>query len=122
MEKKIFLIDDEVSLIRVIKACLEKEGYKVFCFSSGEKALSELKDIMPDLIVLDIKMQGINGYEVCEIIKSNEYYSGIPILVITGLDTADARSTSFIAGADDYLAKPFGIKDILSKVEYLIAK
>lgn len=113
----ILLVDDNVSNLQILGALLSKNGYEIAVAIDGEKALEFLKTDCPDLILLDIMMPGIDGYELCERIKSMEKLNEIPVLFLTALTDPDDIVKGFSAGAVDYISKPFNNAELLARVK-----
>ena len=106
MSEKIFIVDDNLINRKLLAAILKKEGYELLEAEDGEKAVELAFREMPDLILLDIMMPGIDGFEVCEKLKSNVRTSDIPIIFITGLDDKLNEAKGLGLGAVDYIYKP----------------
>lgn len=117
--KKIFVVDDEANIRELIKKFLQKEGYEVVSFSSGENVLSELGRLKPDLIVLDIMMPGIDGLDLCKEIRKK---SEIPIIFISAKDEAFDKILGLELGADDYLSKPFSIRELIVRIKAILRR
>lgn len=114
---KILLVDDDVQVRRALRATLTSAGYVVVEARTGEEALEEVHaEGGVDMVLLDLKMPGIGGLEACRRIRK---VLDVPILVISVLRTQDDKVQAFDAGADDYLVKPFGIQELLSRVHAL---
>ena len=119
---KILLVDDELDIVTLAGIVLEKAGYEVVVALSGEECLKKLKDEEFDLILLDVMMPGINGWEVCKKIKANEKTKGIPVVMFTVRTSPDSVAKSEECGADAQVDKPFGIEDLLGTVEKVLEK
>ncbi len=120
--KRVLIVDDERPVINVISKVLKKfsDKYVVSSASDGFQAGEMVHDFKPDLVILDLRLPGINGFKVCSRIKKNENTRHIKIMAITGYDTPEYRKRILKAGADDYLAKPFDINTLADKVEKLL--
>jgi len=112
----ILIVDDNPKNLKVLQRILEPEGYKVRPAMNGKLALRSVSVSLPDLILLDIDMPDMNGYEVCENIKSNELYSKIPIIFVSALDSVKDKIKAFELGGVDYIVKPFHPEEIRSRV------
>ncbi|MBD3866576.1 MAG: response regulator [Acidobacteria bacterium] len=112
----ILVVDDSDLLRNILREELEAEGYRVSVAEDGEKALSLAQDIRPDLILLDIVLPGMDGYEVCRELKSNTATSQIPVLFLSSRNELKDKLAGFDAGADDYLTKPFFTKELLARL------
>ena len=118
-KKKILLADDEEDIKTVIKLYLESKGYDVVTSYDGLDTLDKVKAEKPDLILLDIMMPVINGFEVCKQLKADENTSHIPIVMLSAASQADSVERAIEAGALDYIVKPFEpprIEAILKKI------
>lgn len=116
--KTIMVVDDEPDIIYSIKYGLEDIGvrYKIIGASSGKECLKKLEEVKPNLILLDIMMPVMNGWEVCSKIKSNEKTKDIPVIFLTAKIDAISKSMG-LKGAEDYIEKPFDITDLKDRIE-----
>jgi two-component system, OmpR family, KDP operon response regulator KdpE len=110
---KILIVDDEPQIRRVLKVILAGERYEIAEARSGEAALLQLREFLPDLILLDINMPGMGGLEACRDIRDA---SEVPIIVLTIRDEEEDTVAALDAGADDYVTKPFGKKELLARI------
>jgi PAS domain S-box-containing protein len=118
---KILVVDDTPSTIGILSESLESEGFQVFIATSGDKAISRSESVLPDLILLDVMMPGIDGFETCRRLKKNEKVKDIPVLFMTGLTAIANKVQGFQAGAVDYVTKPIEIAEVLSRIKTHIA-
>lgn len=109
----ILIVDDEESIVEFIKMGLEDEGYVVYTALNGNDAVYLAKEINPQIVILDIMLPGMNGYEVCYEIKKSIKTS---IIMLTAKDDIDARVRGLNIGADDYMCKPFSFKELLARI------
>ena len=119
MEKekcKILSVDDEPINQMVIEEIMD-EKYDLKLVYSGEECLDTVKAYDPDLILLDISMPGINGYETCEKLKNDESTQGIPVIILSALTSTEERLMGYEAGAEDYIPKPFDHDELLDKID-----
>jgi len=112
----IVIVDDNPHNLRVLSAILKKEGYEVRPANGGETALAAIDSKPPELILLDIMMPGLSGYEVCERLKSNQATRNIPVIFITALDDVKDKVKAFTMGCVDYISKPFQEEEVLARV------
>jgi len=115
MPKKILLVDDEPDILRTVDFRLTQFGYKIITATDGENAVKIIRNEKPDLVLLDLRLPGINGIEVCKIVRSDETIKNTPIILFTA---SASRITEDCAkcGANDYLLKPFDPKNLLEKI------
>ena len=118
--KKILVVDDEVDLLKTIQFSLEVEGYTVLVSCNGEDALNLARRENPDLILLDIMLPKLDGYKVCRLLKFDEKYKHIPILMLTAKTQEKDKVLGIETGADEYITKPFDMDELMEKIkEYL---
>jgi CheY-like chemotaxis protein len=122
MGRKLLLADDSITIQKVVHLTFADEGLEVTTVSNGDLAVEKIEDLSPDIILADIHMPGLNGYEVCEFVKRSERFRHIPVMLLVGsfepFNEAEARRV----GADDYLTKPFqSIRQLVSKVGALLS-
>ena len=122
MNKKILIIDDQDDFCETLGSILTGQGYRVKKALNGREALEKLAGFLPDLIILDMVMPEMNGLEVCIKIKKKSSLKDIPVLMMTGFDSEDRKADSFIAGADDYITKPFKPEQFLGRVSDLLGR
>ncbi|MDR8389658.1 response regulator transcription factor [Aliifodinibius sp. S!AR15-10] len=113
--KKIVIVEDEPSLIFTLQDTLENEGYEVFIAEEGEQAIEIVKKENPDLMLLDLMLPGMSGYEVCKKVRNMTYT--FPIIILTARDQEIDKVTGLNIGADDYMTKPFGVKELLARIQ-----
>lgn len=116
-EGSIVIVDDTPANLNVLASILSREGYKVRPANNGSVALTVVQHALPDLILLDIQMPGMNGYEVCRQLKEQEHSRDIPVIFISALDDASDKVEAFRVGGVDYISKPFQIEEVLARVE-----
>ncbi len=119
---KILIVEDVVSIRFLIKASLENKGYSIWEAGDGLEAYEIIKQENPDLVILDVMMPGMNGYELCKLIKKNPVYCGTLILMLTAKDQKEDREIIEKIGADFYLPKPFQPEVLAETVESLLQK
>ena len=115
--KKILIVDDEQDIVETLKFILEANGYECFCAYNGEDGLNFAKEIMPDLIILDVMMPKINGYKISRLLKYDNKYKDIPILMVTARSQEEDKIIGEETGADEYITKPFNVDDVVEKVK-----
>lgn len=122
MAERILAVDDNLVNLKVVSASLEKGGYEVRTAQSGPEALKVVVELKPDLILLDINMPEMDGYEVCQRLRKMPNMAGVPIMMLTANDTLEEKIKGFEAGADDYLTKPFQPAELLVRVGVLLRR
>jgi putative two-component system response regulator len=113
----IMVIDDQPANLKLLEEMLQRQGYAVRSFPRGRLALAAAEQHPPDLILLDITMPEMNGFEVCERLKSNEKLAPIPVIFLSALNEKEDKVRAFRAGAVDYVAKPFQFDEVQARVE-----
>lgn len=114
---KVLVVDDTPTNISVLFDTLEREGFKVLVASSGESAIQRAKFAHPDIILLDVMMPGIDGFETCERLKADEDTAGIPVIFMTALTETLDKVRGFQLGAVDYITKPFQVEEVLVRLD-----
>jgi DNA-binding response OmpR family regulator len=117
--KKILVADDEPTLVATLKFNLERESYSVVTAADGEAALEVARETTPDLVVLDLMMPGLNGLEVCRILRKEMH---IPILILTARGDETDKVAGLELGADDYVTKPFSMRELTARVRALLRR
>jgi DNA-binding response OmpR family regulator len=116
-KQKILVVDDEPHIVNLIRLTLTGEKYEVYSAYSGHEALQLVNQIMPDLIVLDLIMPAMDGYEVCEEIRKNPKTANIPIMILSAKSQLADKFKSINVGADDYMVKPFSPEELVKRVK-----
>ena len=122
MAKTVLVIDDEPELVKLIDYNLTKAGYLVLTAADGESGLATARRHAPDAIVLDVMMPGVDGFEVCKRLRQEPQTAGIPILMLTAKAEEADRVLGLELGADDYLTKPFGVRELQARVKALLRR
>ena len=120
MAKKILLIDDEPELVEMVKMRLETNGYEVIIAYDGQEALEKARKEKPDLIILDLILPKLDGYQVCRMLKFDRTTSKIPIIMLTALSQKEDREWGKRVNADAYITKPFESEELMEKIKELI--
>ncbi len=115
--KKILIVDDEQDIVESLKFVLETSDYICYCAYNGEDGLKLAKEIMPDLIILDVMMPKINGYKISRLLKFDNKYKDIPILMLTARSQEEDKLIGEETGADEYITKPFDLDYVMKKVD-----
>jgi len=113
--KKILIVEDEPSLVFTLKDTLEAENYDVEVVTDGKDAVEKVVDYDPDLMILDLMLPNVSGYDICKKVRELKY--SFPIIMLTARDQEIDKVTGLNIGADDYMTKPFGVKELLARIK-----
>ena len=119
-KKRILVVDDEEDMRYAVKMQFEANGYEVLTAKDGQEGLTLARKEMPDLIILDLMLPKLDGYQVCRMLKFDNKYKGIPIVIFTARAQAGDEELGYQVGADAYVAKPFDPKRLLGKIKDLL--
>jgi two-component system alkaline phosphatase synthesis response regulator PhoP len=122
MEKKILVIEDDPATSRLVDYSLRHEGYQVITASNGLEGVRKALSESPDLVILDVMLPGMDGFEICHRLRSEPTTAHLPILMFSAKAQEIDKETGIKVGADDYLTKPAAPAEIVSRVEKLLAK
>ncbi|MBD0372885.1 MAG: response regulator transcription factor [Pyrinomonadaceae bacterium] len=122
MSKRLLVVDDEPNLLRAVAACLRGEGYEVTTARSGKEALVRLAQTVPDLIVSDIRMPGMDGYQLAHQIRASSRTALVPIVFLTAKDETADRIEGFRSGVDAYLVKPFEPDELVAVIASILKR
>jgi len=120
--RTVLVIDDEPELVKLLDYNLTKAGYLVLSAKDGENGLGAARKHSPDAIILDVMMPGLDGWEVCKRLRTDPSTSAIPILMLTAKAEEGDRVLGLELGADDYVTKPFGVRELLARVKALLRR
>jgi DNA-binding response OmpR family regulator len=116
MAHRILVVDDETDVVIIIKTALQAEGFDVASATNGPDALEEARETTPDLIVLDVMMPGMTGFDVLRELKANEKTAKVPVIMLTGVSDRKKIQEAIESGIEYYVVKPFDFDDLLSKI------
>lgn len=119
-KKRILVVDDEPDLVETLSFRLEASGYEVIKADDGQKGLDKARSEKPDLIILDLMLPKLDGYKVCRMLKFDEVYKNIPIILFTARAQEQDKKMGQDVGADGYITKPFEPQALLAKIQELI--
>jgi two-component system phosphate regulon response regulator PhoB len=122
MPRTILVIDDEPELVKLLDYNLSKAGYLVISAKDGESGLAAARKHAPDAIILDVMMPGLDGWEVCKRLRQDASTSAMPVLMLTAKGEEGDRVLGLELGADDYLTKPFGVRELIARVKALLRR
>jgi DNA-binding response OmpR family regulator len=119
-KKKILVVDDSQDMRAILSMRLKVNGYNVIAAEDGQDGIDKARADAPDLIILDLMLPKIDGYEVCRILKFDDKYKNIPIIILSALDQQEDREKAIGSGADSFFIKPFDLELLLNKIQSLI--
>lgn len=120
--KRILVVDDEVYILHILEFSLAMEDYDVLTASSGEQALQKIEEERPDLVVLDILMPGMDGFEVCRRVKTDERLADIPIIFLSAKEQRADRAFGLSLGASAYISKPFSPQKLIEEIQAVLER
>ncbi|MFH1283059.1 MAG: response regulator [bacterium] len=119
---KLLIIDDDYVVLDLLKSTLELDGFEVMCASSGLEGLEQLIKEKPDMVLLDIMMPQVDGYEICRKIKQSPSTADIPIIFVSAKAQPEDIEVGVAFGVDDYITKPFDLKDLSQRINIILKK
>jgi len=119
-KRKVLIVDDNEQAVEMLQIILEEEGYDIISAYVGEIGLKKASEEKPDIVILDIGLPGMDGYQVCEKIKSDPATAEIPVIMLTGIDMVDDFERAMEKKADWYIVKPYNVDHLLRTMEKLI--
>ena len=122
MAQKVFIVEDEPDLRDTLQYNFENEGFKVKSFPNGESFLETIKNDKPNLVILDLMLPGISGLDVCRDLRMNEVNENVAVVMLTAKSEEIDRIVGFELGADDYVTKPFSVRELILRVKVLLKK
>ena len=119
---RILVVDDEIYIVHILDFSLGMEGYEVITALDGEEALEKANEHKPDLVVLDIMMPKMDGYETCKALKANETTKNIPVILLSAKGRNVDMQTGYDVGADEYITKPFSPRKLVDRINAILGK
>jgi two-component system KDP operon response regulator KdpE len=119
VERRVLIVDDEPNLVDAVRLYLEMEGYVILTAMGGQEALDKLRDLLPDLVILDVMMPGMDGFDTLREIRK---VSNVPVIMLTARGEEDDKVRGLRLGADDYVAKPFSQRELSSRVQAVLRR
>jgi DNA-binding response OmpR family regulator len=120
MTKKVLIVDDEPNIVISVEFLMRREGFEVLVARDGEEGLARIQADRPDLVVLDVMMPKLDGFEVCKAVRADPTLAGVRILMLTAKGRAAEISKGLSLGADAYIPKPFATRELVAKVKELL--
>ncbi len=122
MKPTIFVVEDDPDILELLQFNLDKEGFRVKLEKNGEKAFESISANLPDLVVLDLNLPGLSGIEICKYLRENPRTKELPIIMLTARSQEIDKIIGFEIGADDYVTKPFGIREFIARIHALLRR
>lgn len=122
MKEKILVVDDEKDILKMLDYNLKKDGFRIISVQDGKEALELAEREHPDLIILDLMLPGIDGLEVCKMLKKQEKTSVIPVIMLTAKSQETDKIVGLELGADDYVTKPFSPKELIARIKAVLRR
>lgn len=122
MGKKVLIADDEPNIVVSLEFLMKQRGYEVLAVGNGEDALAAVATFQPDLVLLDVMMPRLSGYDVCQKVRENPAWTGVRIVMLSAKGRDIEVSKGLALGADAYVTKPFSTKDLLARVSELLGE
>ncbi len=122
MVKSVLIVDDESYIVTSLSFVMKNAGFETGSASDGEEALKKVEEMVPDLVILDVMMPKLDGFEVCKAIRANPAWNATRIMMLTAKGRDSEREKGLALGADDYLTKPFSTRDILKRVQEMLSE
>jgi two-component system alkaline phosphatase synthesis response regulator PhoP len=122
VNKTILIVDDEKDIVELVAYNLGREGYQVAKAYDGHQALKCIRENQPDLVILDLMLPGINGFEICRMIRKKSETEGLPIIMLTAKTDSVDKIMGLEIGADDYMTKPFNVRELLARVRAVLRR
>ncbi len=122
IKKRILVLDDDKDILNLICELLRTEGYSVLTATSGKEGLKKIEDSVPDMLILDLNLPDMDGFEVCRVLRKEKRTKEIPIIMLTVKSAEASRVAGLEIGADDYVIKPFSQKELLARIKALFRR
>ena len=116
-KKRVLVVDDEPHIVKLVKLSLGDQNYDIVGITSGKEAISYVNNNAPDILVLDLMMPGVNGYDVCQAVRENPKTKGIPIIILSAKSQMLDKLNAIDVGADDYMCKPFDPDELARRIK-----
>ncbi len=119
---KILIVDDDIQITTLLDKLLSLEGFEASVVNDSSQAMEVARSIRPDFFILDLMMPQPNGFEICRFLRADPDFAETPILIITASDDSDSKAIAYVAGANDYITKPFDHEDLPIRIRSLLDK
>ncbi len=122
MPKKVLIVDDEPNIVLSLEFLMEEAGYEVRSVADGQQALDAVREEVPDLILLDIMLPKLDGYEICREIRANPQAKDVRVIMLTAKGREVDQEKGLAFGADEYITKPFSTREVVEKVRHILGE
>ncbi|MFN7964732.1 MAG: response regulator [Acidobacteriota bacterium] len=122
MTQRIVLVEDDGDIAEILRVNLAREGYSLDVFTRGDSALAAVRSLPPDLVLLDLMLPGLDGLELCRMLKRDAKTSAVPLIMLTAKGTETDRIVGLELGADDYIAKPFSPREVILRIKSVLRR
>ncbi len=122
MSKKVLIVDDEPNIVLSLEFLMEEAGYEVRSVADGQQALDAVREEVPDLILLDIMLPKLDGYEICREIRANPQAKDVRVIMLTAKGREVDQEKGLAFGADEYITKPFSTREVVEKVRHILGE
>ena len=122
MKETILIVEDEKDIVKMLEYNLKKEGFKTLSVRNGEDAIDSAMDEQPDIIILDLMLPGVDGLEVCKILKGDSKTASIPVIMLTAKSQESDKIVGLELGADDYMTKPFSPRELIARIKAVLRR
>jgi len=116
-KKNVLIVDDEPNIVHLVRLSLNQEKYNIYEAFSSREAMTIVKTQLPDIVVLDLMMPGVNGYEFCQALRDNPRTRNVPVLILSAKSQMDDKLHAIDVGADDYVTKPFDPMELVRRIK-----
>ncbi|MGM0501196.1 MAG: response regulator [Bacillota bacterium] len=122
MATKILVVDDEENIVKLLSYNLKQEGYEIITANDGQEALKKLEETTPDLMILDLMLPKVDGWDICRKVRKNDNFSNLPIIILSAKEEEIDKILGLELGADDYVTKPFSPRELLARVKAVLRR
>lgn len=122
MNEKILVVDDEENIVKLVSYNLEEEGYEIITANEGKEALAKVEQENPDLMILDLMLPKIDGFDICRKVRKNDQANNLPIIILSAKEEEIDKILGLELGADDYVTKPFSPRELIARVKAVLRR
>ena len=122
LKKRILVIDDDASILKLVSNVLIEEGFSVITANCGEEGIKKVHRSKPNLVILDLRLPDMDGFQICQTLKNDKIVSNIPIIMLTVKSTKSSTVAGLEMGADDYIVKPFNQEELVARVKTVLRR